>query len=99
MIRLRRVFAVVAIAGVSACTSGAAKGSSASPPSSQATATLPQTGATPPSGNVNLMVYSINSDSPYYRAILDGGIGDFGPAMSVFSNGRVAPENDSQMEL
>jgi hypothetical protein len=99
MIRLRRVFAVVAIAGVSACTSGAAKGSSASPPSSQATATLRQTAATPSGGNVNLMVYSINSDSPYYRAILDGAIGDFGPAMSVYPNGQVDPENDSQMEL
>jgi hypothetical protein len=92
MIRLRRVFAVVAIAGVSACTSGAAKGSSAS-------SVLSQTAATPSGGNVNLMVYTINSDSPDYRAILDGVIGDFGPAVSVYPNGQVDPENDSQMEL
>src|SRR5579862_7904840 len=95
MIHLRWVVAVVVIASATACTSGAAKASSASSASSGPS----QTATTVPGGNVNLMVYTINSDSPDYRAILDGAIGDFGPAVSVFLNGKVDPENDSQMEL
>jgi hypothetical protein len=86
------VTAVAAVATVTACTSGGAKGSSAS-------SLPPPTTATPSGGNVNLMVYSVNSDGPDYRAILDGTIGDFGPAISVYPNGQVDPENDSQMEL
>jgi hypothetical protein len=95
MILLRCVFAVIAIAGVSACSSGAPKGSLGSSASSLSA----ETTTSPPRGNVNLMVYSINSDGPDYRAILDGAIADFGPATSVYPNGQVDPGNDSQMEL
>lgn len=47
----------------------------------------------------HITVYSINSDGPYFRAILTGAVGDYGPAVTVHPDGTVDPEHTSQMEL
>lgn len=44
-------------------------------------------------------MYNINSDGPYYRALLTGAIADFGPAVAVYPNGKVDPEHNSEMQL
>ncbi len=45
------------------------------------------------------MVYSINSDGPDFRAIVTGAIGDYGPAVTVFPNGKVDPSHTHDLEL
>ena len=51
------------------------------------------------SGTSNIMIYSINSDGPYFRAIVTGVVGDYGPAVTVLPDGKVDPEHSSDMEL
>jgi hypothetical protein len=48
---------------------------------------------------VHIMVYSINSEGPDFRAVLDGAIGDYGPAVTVYPDGKVDPEHNSELEL
>ena len=50
-------------------------------------------------GVANLSVYSINSDGPDFRAVLSGSIGDYGPAVAIYPNGKVDPEHNSELEL
>jgi hypothetical protein len=50
-------------------------------------------------GVANLVIYSINSDGPYFQAIVSGAIGDYGPAVTVLPDGKVDPEHTSDMEL
>jgi hypothetical protein len=49
-------------------------------------------------GVVHLTDYS-NSDGATSTAILTGAIGDFGKAVSVYPNGAVDPQHDSQLNL
>jgi hypothetical protein len=57
----------------------------------------PATGAV--RGAANLVIYSIDSDGPYFQAIVSGAIGDYGPAVTVLPDGKVDPEHRSEMEL
>jgi len=50
-------------------------------------------------GTANIMLYSINSDGPSFRAVVSGAIGDYGPAVTVYPDGKVDPEHNSEMEL
>jgi hypothetical protein len=50
-------------------------------------------------GTANMMLYSINSDGPDFRAVVSGVIGDYGPAVTVYPDGKVDPEHNSEMEL
>jgi hypothetical protein len=52
-----------------------------------------------PGHSAHLMVYSINSDGPDLRAIVTGAIGDYGPAETVFPNGKVDPQHTHDLEL
>jgi len=60
-------------------------------------------GRTPATGGArgvaHLVIYSINSDGPYFQAIVSGAIGDYGPAVTVLPDGKVDPEHTSEMEL
>jgi hypothetical protein len=53
----------------------------------------------PVHGTANLDVYSINSDGAYFRAVLSGSIGDYGPATAIYPDGQVDPEHNSELEL
>lgn len=55
--------------------------------------------ATPAGGAVHMTAYSINSDGPFFRVIVTGAIGDYGPAVTVYPNGQVDPQHTSDMEL
>ncbi|HTV99630.1 MAG TPA: hypothetical protein VMF87_04970 [Streptosporangiaceae bacterium] len=48
---------------------------------------------------VHVMVYSINSDGPDFRAVLDGAIADYGPAVTVYPDGKIDPSHSSDLQL
>ena len=47
-------------------------------------------------GRANIMLYSINSDGPGFRAIIAGAVGDYGPAVTVDPDGKVDAEHGSE---
>jgi hypothetical protein len=59
----------------------------------------PAVEAAPVHGTVHIDIYSINSDGAYFRAVLSGSIGDYGPAVAVYPDGKVDPEHNSELEL
>ena len=50
-------------------------------------------------GTTHLMVYSVNSDGPDFKAIATGAVGDYGPGVSVLPNGTVDPDHTSELQL
>jgi hypothetical protein len=103
MIRNRSVRVLGAAAAVAAAVALAGCADQAKPAASGTTAaagrTLAAKGGHPAGGTVHIIDYSINSDGPYLRAILTGAIGDYGPAVTVYPDGRVDPQHTSQMRL
>jgi hypothetical protein len=62
-----------------------------------ATASARATAAT--SGTANIMIYGVNTDGAYFHAIVSGVIGDYGPAVSIYPDGKVDPAHTSEMVL
>lgn len=56
-------------------------------------------GQTTTSGPVHFSGFSLNSDGPDFRVLLTGVVGDYGPAVTVFPNGKVDPEHQHQISL
>jgi len=52
-----------------------------------------------PGNEAHIIIYAINTDGPYYRAVLSGAIGDYGPAVAVYPNGKVDQDHSHQLEL
>jgi hypothetical protein len=77
--------AILAATAVMSCASAA----------SQPTATA-VTGHTE---TAHIMVWSVNSDGPHFRAILTGAVGDYGPGVTVHPDGAVDPGHTSELEL
>jgi hypothetical protein len=50
-------------------------------------------------GNTHITLYSIDSDGPVFQAIVTGAVGDHGQAVSVYPDGRVDPQHDSDLSL
>jgi hypothetical protein len=66
----------------------------------QCSAQIPAKPAVAPvHGTTHIVIYSVNSDGPNFRAVLSGSIGDYGPAVAVYPDGKVDPAHDSQLEL
>jgi hypothetical protein len=80
--RLGAVLGAAALAGAVALTScvSAAATTGTVPPRTVSTRTVRPAAAR---GHADIMVYSINSDGPGFRAILAGAVGDYGPAVIV----------------
>jgi hypothetical protein len=87
------LFGATVLAGALAATGCAA--SAASTGAAATSATAPAAAR----DNAHLMVYSINSDGPDFRAIVTGAIGDYGPAVTVFPNGKVDQSHTHDLEL
>jgi hypothetical protein len=94
------IFGTAVLAGALAVTGCAASAASAGAASTSAasTATASPTAAAA-ADSAHLMVYSINSDGPDFRAIVTGAIGDYGPAVTVFPDGKVDPSHTHDLEL
>ena len=88
------LFGATVLAGALAAT-----GCTPSVASTVAASTGAASPATAAKDNAHLMVYSINSDGPDLRAIVTGAIGDYGPAVTVFPNGKVDPSHTHDLEL
>jgi hypothetical protein len=89
---LALIFGAAALAGtlsLASCAQATAKSDAPRPTPTSATAR----------DHANIMIYSINSDGPDFRAIVTGAIGDYGPGVSVYPDGRVDPAHDSEIEL
>jgi hypothetical protein len=88
--RIKRLTSALALAlAVAGCASPAS-----------ATAASTTTTATPaPGRNTHITLYSINSDGPRFSAIVTGTVGDHGQAVSVYPDGRVDPQHDSDLSL
>jgi hypothetical protein len=87
--------AAVAVALAVAVT-GCASAASATAAS---TATTPTATTSPLSRNTHITLYSINSDGPVFQAIVTGAVGDHGQAVSVYPDGRVDPQHDSDLSV
>jgi hypothetical protein len=84
-------------AASNAAASSAAASSAAA--SSAATASASTVAVARGAGQAHIMVWSVNSDGPDFRAILTGAVGDYGPGVTVHPDGTVDPEHTSELEL
>lgn len=93
--RFVSVLAIAAFAGVlvtGGCVSAATK-----PPAAAATASVRAAAAT--GGTANIVIYGVNTDGAYWHAIVSGVIGDYGPAVSIYPDGKVDPAHNSELDL
>jgi len=81
------------IAGAIATAGCTPVATSAASPSPSATAAKTTKGA------AHIVAYSINSDGPYFQAIVTGAVGDYGPGVTVHPDGTVDPAHTGQLEL
>jgi len=98
----KRLAIVVSAAGLAAAL--AITGCAAATASATGTAAGSRTSAAraaqvPTHSQAYIMVYSIDSDGPDFRAILTGAVGDYGPAVTIHPDGSVDPEHTSELEL
>ena len=92
--RVAAMLAIAVFAGAlvaAGCVSAATKPATAAPASGRAAAAT--------GGTANIMIYAVNTDGAYWHAIMSGVIGDYGPAVSIYPNGKVDPAYNSEMEL
>jgi hypothetical protein len=93
--RIVSVLALAAFAGVlmtAACASAATR-----PPAGAGAVSARAAAAT--GGKANIMIYGVNTDGAYWHAIVSGVIGDYGPAVSIYPDGKIDPAHNSEMEL
>ena len=95
------VLGTAVLGGAAAGCATAATTTAAASTAAAATAatTTAVTAASSVRGTANIMLYSINSDGPGFRAVVTGAIGDYGPAVTVYPDGQVDPSHSSEMEL
>jgi hypothetical protein len=86
MRKLKLAAAAVLAAAVAVGCASAASRAAAAMPAGQAAA-------------ARIVVWSVNSDGPDFRAIATGAVGDSGPAVTVHPDGTVDPEHTSDLEL
>jgi hypothetical protein len=91
-----RVLSVLAVAACGVLLTGGCVSAAARAPASTPAATR---AAAATGGTANIMIYGVNTDGAYFHAIVSGVIGDYGPAVSIYPNGKVDPEHNSEMEL
>lgn len=84
--KLTKTVAVALLAGATLTASSAA--------GAPTTATPPA-----PARNAHLTVWSVDSDGPYFNALVTGAVGDHGQAVAVHPDGSVDPDHSSQLEL
>jgi hypothetical protein len=93
--RLVSMLAIAVFAG--ALVTGGCASAATKAPAAAATASARAAAAT--GGTANIMIYGVNTDGAYFHAIVSGVIGDYGPAVSIYRDGTVDPEHNSEMEL
>ena len=92
--RIAAMLAIAAVAGAlvaGGCVSAATK--------AQAAATASARAAAVAGGTANIMIYGVNTDGAYWHAIVSGVIGDYGPAVSIYTDGQVDLAHNSELVL
>ncbi|MGH3206382.1 MAG: hypothetical protein ACRDNO_01335 [Trebonia sp.] len=87
----------IAVAGCATAATGT--GTSTAATTKAVTAATAVTAASSVHGTANIMLYSVNSDGPDFRAVVTGAIGDYGPAVTVYPDGQVDQSHSSEIEL
>ncbi len=77
---------------VAMVTGGCALAATAAPAASA-------TAAAATDGTANIMIYSVNTDGPYLHAIVSGVVGGYGPAVTIYPDGIIDPEHNSEVVL
>jgi hypothetical protein len=96
--RRNRAVAMLAIAVFAgALVTGGCVSAATKPVAAAATASTRAAAA--PGGTANIMIYGVNTDGAYWRSIVSGVIGDYGPAVSIYPDGQVGPAHNSELEL
>lgn len=96
MLRNGSVFALAIAAFAGVLVTGACVSAATKPPA--AVTSMAQVAAAT-GGTANIMIYGVNTDGAYWHAILSGVIGDDGPAVSIYPDGRVDLAHNSELEL
>jgi len=99
-----RVMSVLAVAAcgvllTGGCVSAATKTLAATKTPAATGASAAARAAAATDGKANIMIYGVNTDGAYWHAITSGVIGDYGPAVSIYPDGKVDPAHNSEMEL
>ena len=97
--RLATAVSMVGLAAALAITGCASATASAARTAVGGGASAARAAQAPADSQAHIMIYSINSDGPDFRAILTGAVGDYGPAVTVHPDGTIDPEHTSEMEL
>ena len=92
---------VMSVLAIAACgvllTGGCVSAAAKTPAATRAPAAASAAAAT--GGKANMMIYGVNTDGAYWHGIISGVIGDYGPAVSIYPDGKVDPAHNSEMEL
>lgn len=89
---------LAAVAATAIVAGGVATASRAAASTAGDTATRPVT-TSGHSGNAHLMIWSVNSDGPYFQEIVTGAVGDYGKGETVLPDGKVDPEHSSELQM
>jgi hypothetical protein len=81
----------IAAAGCATAATGTGTSTAATATAMTAATTTPVPAASSAGGTANIVLYSVNSDGPDFRAVVTGAIGDYGPAVTVYPDGQVDP--------
>jgi hypothetical protein len=92
------MFAIALSVGVLSAA-GVASAAAKTPAAGGTSAATTTWAPAPAGGNAHIIVYSINSDGPDFQAIVSGAVGDYGPAVTVYPDGKVDPQYTSDIEL
>jgi hypothetical protein len=97
---IRKIASMTAAAVLASAAAVAGCASAAAPAATTARAAPARAVTTASAGGATrIMAYSVNSDGPDFRAIMTGAVGDYGPAVTVYPDGKVDPEHTSELEL
>jgi hypothetical protein len=80
--RLGAVLGAAVLAGALAVT-GCASAAATIPAATTGTVSMSAARSSAARGHAEIMLYSINSDGPDFRAIIAGAVGDYGPAVTL----------------
>jgi hypothetical protein len=89
----------IAAAGCATAATGTGTSTAATATAVTAVTTTPVPAASSAGGTANIVLYSVNSDGPDFRAVVTGAIGDYGPAVAVYPDGEVDPSHSREIEL
>lgn len=94
----KRLAPTAALALTLALNGCAATAATSTPASAAAAAAVKPLSAVNTTHAVHLVAYTPN-DGPDVTAIVTGAIGDYGEGVSIYPNGKVDPDHDSELEL